>query len=233
VSFHPAEDAPPLPTEDFELLAKDYTAVLALIERASRRVDRRILDALLDLPRVSVASLQAVAAMTRLAQGLEAALSGETIRFAARWQTDGMLQVERLEHGVRTTFALGAVFWHSPEYRGIGAMAERLAGLIGPGASLQIGDSKRPVARFGDALAALLAEGQRGVSVQRYKGLGEMNPEQLWETTMDFATRRLLRVRVEDVVAADEMFTTLMGDEVSQRRAFIETNALAVANLDV
>ncbi|WP_448506294.1 DNA topoisomerase (ATP-hydrolyzing) subunit B [Immundisolibacter sp.] len=233
VSFHPTEDAPPLPTEDFEALAKDYTAVLTLIERASRRVDRRILDALLDLPRVTDDSLQDVAAMTRLAQGLEAALSGETIRFAARWQADGVLHVERLEHGVRTAFALGAAFWHSPEYRGIGAMAERLAGLIGPGASLQIGDSRRPVARFGDALAALLAEGQRGVSVQRYKGLGEMNPEQLWETTMDFATRRLLRVRVEDVVAADEMFTTLMGDEVSQRRAFIETNALAVANLDV
>ena len=238
VSFYPAEGAAALPTEDFEVLAKDYTAVLALIDRASRRFDRRILDALLGLPRVTAERLEDTAAMVSVATDLEAALSGENTRFTVRWQpaatgTDGVLHVERLEHGVRTSFALGPVFWHSPEYRGIGMMAERLAGLIAPGAYLQIGESQRPVTRFGDALAALLAEGQRGVNVQRYKGLGEMNPEQLWETTMDFATRRLLRVRVEDVVAADEMFTTLMGDEVSQRRAFIETNALAVANLDV
>ncbi|MFP5463159.1 MAG: DNA topoisomerase (ATP-hydrolyzing) subunit B [Gammaproteobacteria bacterium] len=238
VALHPAQDAPALPAQDFEALAKDYTAALALIERASRRFDRRILDALLGLPRVTDERLQDASAMTALAAGLEAALAGGSTRFTARWQiasegAQGALQVERHEHGVRTTFSLGQAFWHSPEYRGIGVMAERLAGLIGPGATLRIGDTSRPVTRFGDALEALLAEGQRGVSVQRYKGLGEMNPEQLWETTMDFATRRLLRVRVEDVVAADQMFTTLMGDEVSQRREFIETNALAVANLDV
>ena len=145
----------------------------------------------------------------------------------------GSLQVERREHGVRVAFSLDAAFWHGVEYRGIGAMAERLASLIGDGAWLQVGEQTRPVSAFGQALQALLSEGQRGVSVQRYKGLGEMNPEQLWETTMDFGTRRLMRVRVEDVVAADQMFTTLMGDEVSQRREFIETNALAVANLDV
>ncbi|MCG2601047.1 MAG: DNA gyrase subunit B, partial [Achromobacter sp.] len=137
------------------------------------------------------------------------------------------------EHGVRTRYSLDAAFWHGVEYRGIGAMAERLASLIGDGAWLQLGEQTRPVGSFGEALRLLLSEGQRGVAVQRYKGLGEMNPEQLWETTMDFGTRRLMRVRVEDVVAADQMFTTLMGDEVSQRRDFIESNALAVANLDV
>ena len=238
VVFHPAEAAPAMDGDAFEALAKDYTAVLALIERASRRYDRRILDALLGLPRVTDERAQDAAAMERLAQALEAALAGGISRFAVRWQpatesADAALHVERVEHGVRTAFTLGAAFWHSPEYRGISAMAERLAGLIGPGAWLQMGEHRRDVKRFGDVLDALLGEGQRGVSVQRYKGLGEMNPEQLWETTMDFGTRRLLRVRVEDVVAADQMFTTLMGDEVTQRREFIETNALAVANLDV
>jgi DNA gyrase subunit B len=238
VVFHPAEAAPAMDGDAFEALAKDYTAVLALIERASRRYDRRILDALLGLPRVTDERAQDAAAMERLAQALEAALAGGISRFAVRWQpatesADAALHVERVEHGVRTAFTLGAAFWHSPEYRGISAMAERLAGLIGPGAWLQMGEHRRDVKRFGDVLDALLGEGQRGVSVQRYKGLGEMNPEQLWETTMDFGTRRLLRVRVEDVVAADQMFTTLMADEVTQRREFIETNALAVANLDV
>jgi DNA gyrase subunit B len=238
VTFHPAEAAPAMDSDAFEALAKDYTAVLALIDRASRRYDRRILEALLGLPRVTDERAQDAVAMASLAEALEAALGGGTSRFMVRWKPadegrDAALHVERVEHGVRTVFTLGPVFWHSPEYRGIGAMAERLAGLIGPGAWLQMGEHRRDVQRFGDVLDALLGEGQRGVSVQRYKGLGEMNPEQLWETTMDFATRRLLRVRVEDVVAADQMFTTLMGDEVTQRREFIEANALAVANLDV
>ncbi len=240
VAFHPTADAPPLPAADFETLARDYTAVLELIERAARRIDRRILDALLTLPRVTDERLGDDAQMAALASRLEEALFiQDGGKFGVQWSPPapdagiGTLQVERREHGVRTSFALDAAFWHGVEYRGIGAMAERLASLIGDGAWLQVGEQARPVSSFGQALQALLSEGQRGVSVQRYKGLGEMNPEQLWETTMDFGTRRLMRVRVEDVVAADQMFTTLMGDEVSQRRDFIESNALAVANLDV
>jgi DNA gyrase subunit B len=238
VVFYAAQDAAPMATEDFQVLAKDYTAVLALIERVSGRYDRRILDALLGMPRITDERLRDASGMSAFAGELERSLSGGSSRFAVQWQppahdVEGVLYVDRLEHGVRTRFTLGPVFWHSAEYRGIGVMAERLAGLVGAGARLQMGDTERPISRFGDVLDVLLTEGQRGVSVQRYKGLGEMNPEQLWETTMDFATRRLLRVRVEDVVAADQMFTTLMGDEVSQRREFIETNALAVANLDV
>ena len=239
VAFHPSQSAPAMDADAFEALAKDYTAVLALIDRASRRYDRRILDAMLGLPRVTDDRLRDSAAMAAFARELETALSGGSSRFSVRWQAAadgdaaGILQVERVEHGVQTVFSIGQAFWHSPDYRGISTMAERLTGLIGPGAWLQMGDDRRELRRFGDVLDALLGEGQRGVSVQRYKGLGEMNPEQLWETTMDFATRRLLRVRVEDVVAADEMFTTLMGDEVAQRREFIESNALSVANLDV
>ncbi|GAB4350617.1 MAG: DNA topoisomerase (ATP-hydrolyzing) subunit B [Immundisolibacter sp.] len=240
VAFHPSADAPSLPAAELEQLAKDYTAVLELIERAARRIDRRILDALLSLPRVTDERLADDGQMAALADLLQNALTTDDGgRFTVRWSpaeskaSTGVLHVERREHGVRVVFSLDAAFWNGVEYRDIGAMAERLAGLMGDGAWLQVGEQIRPVSSFGQALQALLSEGQRGVSVQRYKGLGEMNPEQLWQTTMDFNTRRLMRVRVEDVVAADQMFTTLMGDEVAQRREFIEANALAVANLDV
>jgi DNA gyrase subunit B len=124
-------------------------------------------------------------------------------------------------------------FIHSGDYAQIRQTATMLRGLIGEGAHMQRGDKRQPVQDFPEAMRWLLGEVKRSMTLQRYKGLGEMNPEQLWETTMDITARRLLRVQIEDGIAADEIFTKLMGDEVEPRRAFIEMNALGVRNLDV
>jgi DNA gyrase subunit B len=120
----------------------------------------------------------------------------------------------------------------SGDFRQLVAAAQLVEGLIGPGAYVQRGEHQTEVADFGQAVHWLRAEVERNATVQRYKGLGEMNPDQLWETTMDPGSRRLLKVQIEDAIAADEIFIKLMGDEVEPRRDFIEQNAL-VARLDV
>ena len=123
-------------------------------------------------------------------------------------------------------------FLNSKAYQTITQTAAALKGLVGSNAKLYKGDNEYNIGSFEDALEILLQTAQKGMAIQRYKGLGEMNPEQLWETTMDPAVRRLLKVRIEDAIAADEVFVTLMGDEVEPRRAFIENNALIAQNID-
>ena len=133
----------------------------------------------------------------------------------------------------RPASAKSAGFFGSAEYAPIAAAAAALDGLLQPGARVVRGAKSQPVRDFAEAQAWLLDEAKRGRTIQRFKGLGEMNPEQLWETTVNPETRRLLQVRIEDAVAADQIFSTLMGDVVEPRREFIEQNALRVSNLDV
>ena len=139
----------------------------------------------------------------------------------------------RTHHGTPHLTALDADFLASGDGAQIRAAADVLQGLIQPGAVIKRGDKQLAVKSFKEALDWLFTEARANVAIQRYKGLGEMNPAQLWETTMDPSVRRLLKVQIEDAVASEEIFSTLMGDEVEPRRAFIESNALGVRNLDV
>ena len=141
--------------------------------------------------------------------------------------------VHRTEHGTVTDKHFTREFFESAEYRRICDLGRTLAGLIGDGAAVVRGDERLEVGSFKEAMRWLFDQARKGQAIQRYKGLGEMNPAQLWDTTINPETRRLMQVRIHDAVAADEIFTTLMGDQVEPRREFIEKNALSVANLDV
>jgi len=143
------------------------------------------------------------------------------------------IAIRKTEHGVTGEKLLHKEFFESAEYRRIAELARTLAGLIGEGAYVTRGGEREEINSFKQAMTWLFAQARKGQTIQRYKGLGEMNPEQLWETTINPATRRLMQVRIDDAVAADEIFTTLMGDQVEPRREFIEKNALHVSNLDV
>ncbi len=136
-------------------------------------------------------------------------------------------------HGVKRKVALTPEFFNSLDYKEIYKMGEALEGLIEEGAYVQRADKQQKVGSLREALDWLMADGMKGHYLQRYKGLGEMNPEQLWETTMDPTFRRMARVTVKDAMASDQLFSTLMGDQVEPRREFIEMNALTVSNLDV
>jgi len=143
------------------------------------------------------------------------------------------LVFSKTTHGVTEEKTIKAHFFKGPEYRLIGKLADTLHGLVQEGAEVLRGKARQEITSFKEAYEWLMSESRKGRSIQRFKGLGEMNPEQLWDTTVNPETRRLLQVTIEDAVAADQIFTTLMGDEVEPRREFIETNALDVTNLDV
>jgi len=232
-ALHPAARRDPIRGEVLAELAKSYLLAEAVIERVSRWIDREALQALLrgvqvdlsrrDLAEASVESL--AAALPATGMHVSAHFDPKTERYQVR--------IERTRHGNVRVTAIDSEFVHSGDYAQIRSTAETLRGLVGVGAFVQRGERRQAVKDFAEAMKWLLAEVRKAMSLQRYKGLGEMNPTQLWETTMDPTVRRLLRVQIDDGIAADEIFTKLMGDEVEPRRAFIESNALGVRNLDV
>ena len=231
--LHRGDGLPPLTREALAEVAREYILAEAVIERLSRRIDVAVLHALLRGPDIDLSSAEGAAAS---AATLTGDLRGENVSIQPRFddKTEShVLVVKRIQHGNLRLTSVDRDFVESGDYAQIRKTAKVLEGLLGPGAAVHRGDQKQPVTEFRQAVDWLLEQARSGLTIQRYKGLGEMNPTQLWETTMDPKSRRLLRAQIEDAIAADEIFTTLMGDVVEPRRAFIEANALGVRNLDV
>ncbi len=224
-----------------EMLARRYMEVQAIIRRWSRRYDERLLEQMIYNPEVKAGDIDNAEFMRRwtaeLASRLNARGDGrrnfQVELSAAADAHPPRIVVRKTEHGLTSEKLLHREFFESAEYQRIAELARTLAGLIGEGAYVSRGSEREEVGSFKQAIAWLFEQARKGQSIQRYKGLGEMNPEQLWETTINPQTRRLMQVRIEDAVASDEIFTTLMGDQVEPRREFIEKNALAVLNLDI
>ncbi|GAB6039940.1 DNA topoisomerase (ATP-hydrolyzing) subunit B [Endothiovibrio diazotrophicus] len=223
-----------------EELAREYLAVMAMIARLSRRYHQEVLEQLISLPAIRSSQLDDPQTMEEWYGELRGRLnemsspkayfSGSMVR---EEEGESIFEVTKRSHGVVVAHRLDRAFFSSSEYTRIAALAEKLDGLIGDGAMVRRGEKEQPVRSFRGAMEWLMDEGKRGLGIQRYKGLGEMNPEQLSETTMNPDTRRLLQVRIEDGIGTDEIFTTLMGEQVEPRRDFIEKNALSVSNLDI
>ena len=236
-------DSPPISGQPLETLATEFLVVMATIQRISRRIPAVILEKMIYMSPLSSEQMQDVAQAEKWSNELEVRLkdtsSGSvemkyTVSFEPANEDDSArFKVSIFAHGVSTDKFISSEFFNSGEYRSIKALGEKLGDLLTPGAYVQRGERKLEVSNFKQALNWLMDEAKRGQYIQRYKGLGEMNPDQLWDTTVNPETRRLLQVRIEDAVAADEVFTTLMGDQVEPRREFIEKNALSVANLDI
>ena len=233
-------EAPPLSGLGLESLSRQYTEVQNIARRWARRYDERFLEQLLYVPTLTTEGFDRVDQLRDWCRALESKLNtlddvSRRYRVSVHTLAAGghRIDLQRLEHGLTSERHIPREFFDSAEYLRIAELGRTLNDLIGAGAYVQRGDERLEVGSFKAAMAWLFDQAKKGQTIQRYKGLGEMNPEQLWDTTINPETRRLMQVRIEDAVAADDIFTTLMGDAVEPRREFIEKNALHVSNLDV
>ncbi|MDD2747309.1 MAG: DNA topoisomerase (ATP-hydrolyzing) subunit B [Acidithiobacillus ferrooxidans] len=236
--FRPAADAEPITDEQLGGMMRQYQNIEALVQRLERRYPGTLLWALATLPPIVAESADS-ATWDDFARQLRAALEVNALP-AEHYTVERVgeaealrLVVRREHHGSLELRFFDQDFFAGGEYRHLADYARQIEGKIGVGARMERGERGLAVSRFRTAMDWLLADARRGVEIQRYKGLGEMNPEQLWETTMNAENRRLVRVDVEDTIAADEVFSMLMGDAVEPRRRFIEENARFVSRLDI
>ncbi|MEA5096959.1 MAG: DNA topoisomerase (ATP-hydrolyzing) subunit B [Burkholderiaceae bacterium] len=232
----PSEGATPINGEPLAELVRQYSTANAIILRLGRVIDDAVLTAIMN---GATLNLESLTDAEQSAQALAQAINDPLLRVVAKLDEatdEHVLKIERVVHGNVRVSVVTRDFVRGADYRALTHAAVTFQGLIGAGAFIRRGEGERTretaIVNFHQAMQWLRAEADRGVSKQRYKGLGEMNPDQLWETTMDPNARRLLKVQIEDAISADQIFTTLMGDNVEPRRAFIEGNALA-ANIDI
>lgn len=239
-SLHVNESAPALSSAQLEKLINDYRQIMKTLDRLSRVYPKELTEHFIYMAKILPDDLLDKAKMQNFIDDFAKKLaseerSGLTYKVALHENTELNLwipMVEIISHGVSHFTLFNKDFFASNDYKSMIALGEKLNNLIEDGGYVQKGDRTKSVTSFKEAIEWLKTEGGKRFEIQRYKGLGEMNPEQLWETTMDPNTRRMLKVTIEDAIAADQIFNTLMGDQVEPRREFIESNALAVSNLD-
>jgi DNA gyrase subunit B len=233
------ETTPPIQGQGLEKLALAYTQAVSIINRLSRRYDDVFIEQLTYLEPLSEAHKQDQQRLVGWVASLQKRLTENNnkveyeITLDYTTSDDFTIVVNKKQHGITKVFVVIASFFHSKDYQKLSKFAEDTADLFTETAYLKMGEKQHPVASFKQAFEWMMKETKKGQYIQRYKGLGEMNPEQLWATTLDANNRRLLQVRIEDAIAADEIFTTLMGDVVEPRRDFIVKHALDATNLDV
>ncbi|MBX2839487.1 MAG: DNA topoisomerase (ATP-hydrolyzing) subunit B [Gammaproteobacteria bacterium] len=239
--LHVNAEAPGISDTGLETLAQEYMRVNLQFDRMERKYSREIIEEFINIDPLKESDLNSESTVAEYAQRLTTVMN-DKLDPARQYHTETYREEEgglygiKLKvrvHGNDNEYLLEPGLFQSPDYKSIAALAEKLNGMLDEGAYIQRGERKKEVSDFKDVMDWLLNESKRGLSIQRYKGLGEMNPEQLWETTMNPDARRMLQVSIEDAMTANEVFDTLMGDQVEPRRDFIERNALAVTNLDV
>ncbi|SUD76038.1 DNA topoisomerase (ATP-hydrolyzing) subunit B [Pseudomonas putida] len=239
-SLHLDESAPAVAGVQLENLVNEFRGVMKTLKRLSRLYPEDITEHFIYLPEVTVEQLGDHAAMQAWLVKFQARLSNSQksgLAYQASLREDKernvwLPEVEVTSHGLASYVTFNRDFFGSNDYRTVVKLGANLSTLLGEGAYVQRGERRKAVSEFKEALDWLMNESTKRHTIQRYKGLGEMNPEQLWETTMDPTVRRMLKVTIEDAIAADQIFNTLMGDAVEPRRDFIESNALSVSNLD-
>jgi DNA gyrase subunit B len=241
-SLHVNANAPGIADDSLETLANKYNRAYTIISRMARLYPTELLEAMIFTSRLKEEQLKDRETVEKWTAELKQKLSEQHPGLAENFVLDVKADEERYIflpiaslnlHGLEKKFTFNQDFFHSGEYAALAELGENLDGLIEEGAYVQRGERTQAVKSFGEAMDWLTRDAMKGHYLQRYKGLGEMNPEQLWDTTMNPETRRMLQVTIDDAIGADQLFNTLMGDQVDPRREFIEENALAVQELDI